>query len=200
MSRIPWVSDRYEWTVSLDWNKKKCILKLLDLRATDQGFRLIELSWDFIYGLVPFGSSHPHFILNWWGPGGPHRMSCTWVRYICVLAQRSLSFELNCMERLCDLPCGAHLWPPLTIQPRHLPPLPKCHIISGGATMGWGGAIALPLLNFFISSNRGDKKLNILMDILIWSSLPILNICFVFVCLSTTFFFTACKEWNFQSK
>lgn len=191
MSRIPWVSDRYEWTVPLDWNKikKKCILKLLDLRATDQGFRLIELSWDFIYGLVPLDLPTPTSSSIGGAQVGPTR--CLALKrgiYVCLRREASLSNWIawrGCVTCL----VGAHLWPPLTIQPCHLPPLPKCHIISGGATMGWGGAIALTLLNFFVSSNRGDKKLNILMDILIWSSLPLLNFCFVFVCSSTTFFF-----------
>lgn len=60
MSWIPSVLHRSEWTGLLDWNEKHLVhSKPLNLSATDEGVRMMGLTWKFIYGLVPFGSFYP---------------------------------------------------------------------------------------------------------------------------------------------
>lgn len=57
MSWIQWAFHRFKWTGPMDWNKEIwCILKLLNLRVTHQGARMMRLAWNFIYGLISFGS------------------------------------------------------------------------------------------------------------------------------------------------
>lgn len=144
MSRIPWVSDRYEWTVPLDWNKKKkkCILKLLDLRATDQGFRLIELSWDFIYGLVPLDLPTPTSSSIGGAQVGPTRcLALERGIYVCLRREASLSNWIawrGCVTCLVGPTCGP-LWPsnPVTY---HL----SLNVILSVAEQQWVEAGQLP--------------------------------------------------------
>lgn len=46
-----------DWTIEL--KEKKICFKTFNLWAIDYGIRIMWLTWNFIYGLVSFGSFHP---------------------------------------------------------------------------------------------------------------------------------------------
>lgn len=64
----PWMSPipcfltpfRMGLTVGLKTKKERCILQLLNLRSTDQGVRLIWLTWKFLHRWVTSRFFYPH--------------------------------------------------------------------------------------------------------------------------------------------
>ena len=57
MSWILWVFTSVQMAGMLDWNIY--FLKQLNLWVTDQGIRMMRLTWNFIYGLILLRSFHP---------------------------------------------------------------------------------------------------------------------------------------------